>query len=59
MDRKKFLSICKRGGKVSYNGHDYVAVGYNLRYDKEENCIHSVELKDDATNTLLTVKLET
>ncbi len=58
MERKKFLSICKKHGKVSFQGHEYVANGYNLRYDKEENCIHSVELKDDKTNTLLTVKLE-
>ena len=58
MDRKKFLSICKVGGKVKFEGHEYVANGYNLRYDKEQNCIHSVELKDDKTNTLLIAKLE-
>ena len=58
MDRKKFLSICKVGGKVKFEGHEYVATGYNLRYDKEGNCLHSVELKDDKTNTLLIARLE-
>lgn len=59
MDRKKFLSICKVGGKVRFQGHKYDAIKLN---DNDEDAyghsICTVELKDDKTNTLLTVKLE-
>jgi len=59
MDRKKFLSICKRGGKVKFEGHEYEAVKMNGKSeDIYGHCIQGVLLKDDATNTLLTVRLE-
>lgn len=58
MERKLFLDSCQRYAvfndtTVMYNGSKYYPDGYQLRYDKHGNIIHTAILRDMNKNTLV------